>query len=150
MERVDDQIAWYERSARINQYAYKSLKVVSIVSAASIPILAALRFDAAAASILSGLIVVSEGIQQLNQHHENWISHRLTTESLKRERALFVADGKPYLTAEYPISMLADRTEEIVARETSTWNDLEREPRPEKPPASNLASVPSPTPGATR
>ncbi|HET7029317.1 MAG TPA: DUF4231 domain-containing protein [Candidatus Limnocylindrales bacterium] len=131
MRRIDGQIDWYDRSARLNQYAYKGLKTLSIVSAALIPILAALKFDAAAASVLGGVIVISEGIQQLNQHHETWISHRLTAESLKRERALFVGDGSPYIASENPLSTLSERTEEIVARETSTWNDLQRDTTPD-------------------
>ena len=42
MERLEDQLVWYDGKSLANQRAYKRIKVVEILAAAIIPFLAAL------------------------------------------------------------------------------------------------------------
>jgi len=41
MERLEDQIGWYDRKSLTNQKYYKRIKMVEIVAAAIIPLLSA-------------------------------------------------------------------------------------------------------------
>ena len=76
---MEKQIEWYSRAANRNQYFYKGFKITEIVSAATIPVVAATMSGGATnsivpifiASVLGGLIVVLEGVQQLFQFHKN-------------------------------------------------------------------------------
>jgi len=67
------------------------------------------------------LIVVLEGLQQLNQYQANWISYRSTCEALKREKFLYLAKAGPYATANDPHALLAERIESLTSQEHAKW-----------------------------
>lgn len=124
-ERLEDQIAWYDRRSQYNQMWFKWLKAVVITAGAIIPFLAAIG----APSILTGglgvLIVVMEGIQQLNQYQYKWIIYRSTCESLKREKYLYMAKAGPYANVNDPRVLLAERVESLVSQEHAIWVSLQ-------------------------
>lgn len=135
MERLEDQIAWYDRKSGACQRAYKRLKYGEIVAAALVPLLSGAQFlpvfaGIAAFPLLVGLagvvIVVLESLQQINQYHANWIQYRATAEALKHEKHLFMAGAGPYANREQPIQLLAVRIEELISREHAKWLDDRR------------------------
>ncbi len=69
LERLDDQIKWYDRKSASQKTCFNNLKVVTIAVAAMIPFLSTLPLDTQLSRIiiaaLGALIVVIEGIQQL-------------------------------------------------------------------------------------
>ena len=83
--RLQDQIAWYDVRSQLNQRWFKALEVCQIAVAAAIPVAA----EASARLWLIGgggaLIVVLEGLQQLQQYQHNWTTNRATCERLKHE-----------------------------------------------------------------
>ena len=125
LERLEDQINWYDRKSARQKKFFNILKVVTIVAAATIPFLVALpldvRFSQMITAALGALIVVIEGIQQLYQLQTNWIQYRSTCESLKHEKYLFLAGAGPYAAAQNPHSLLAERIESLVSQEHAKW-----------------------------
>jgi len=123
--RLDDQIHWYDQHSGRQRRSFYSLKLVTIVAAAAIPVLAAILSDAylnkIATSSLGALIVVSEGIQQLFQFQTNWILYRSACESLKREKYLYMGNAGPYAAAHNPHSLLAERIESLISQEFASW-----------------------------
>ena len=103
-ERLEDQLGWYERKSEQQKRWFQWLKVAQIVIAASIPVAAAAGASAAVAGALGAVIVVLEGIQQLFQFQQNWISYRVTAEALKREKSLYLAGAGPYAEVERPVA----------------------------------------------
>ena len=93
---------WYSRGARRNKRWYMRIKVVQIVSAAAIPVLAATSLPTWVAGGLGALIVVLESVQQLFQFHSNWTHYRSTSEALKHEKFLSLAHAGSYATAANP------------------------------------------------
>jgi hypothetical protein len=84
MQRLDEQIEWYEKRSAQNQRFFKSLKIVVIASAALIPFLAGMAtVPAWVTGALGMLIAITEGVQELNQYHANWISYRTTSEAIE-------------------------------------------------------------------
>ena len=86
-ERLEAQIAWYDRKASANQRAYKWSKIAIIVLAISLPVLAEYghigEFERAPAFLVglaAGAILLLEGLQHLNKWQENWILYRSTCE----------------------------------------------------------------------
>lgn len=126
LTRIDREIASYERSANLNHYAYKAGKVINIAAAAAIPVLTVASAAPIVVAALGGLIVVVEGVLQLNQSHQQWLAHRLTAEALKRERALFEVSAGPYAKRPDKRKLLAERVEDLISQETSAWGQLER------------------------
>src|SRR3984893_12390659 len=98
MERLEDQIAWYDRKSLINQRVFKRIKSLEMVAAAMIPLLAAVSFawDRLIIGGLGVLITVLEGMLHMNQYQQNWIAYRSTCESLKHEKFTYLGKASPY------------------------------------------------------
>ena len=62
MERLEDQLAWYDRKSMANQQAYRRIKIAEILAAAIIPFLAGLRLPHISIVVL---ITVLEGLLHL-------------------------------------------------------------------------------------
>src|SRR3954462_15487454 len=120
-ERLEEQIGWYSKGARRNRRWYLRIKLVQIVSAAAIPVLAATSLPTWVAGGLGALIVVLESVQQLFQFHSNWTHYRSTSEALKHEKYLYVAQAGAYATAKDPACLLAERVESRVSQEHAAW-----------------------------
>jgi Protein of unknown function (DUF4231) len=120
-ERLEQQIAWYGGHAGSNKRWYMRIKLVQIVAAAVIPVIAAADLAVWVAGALGALVVVLESVQQLFQFHSNWNRYRSTAESLKHEKYLYVARAGAYASARNPAGLLAERVESRVSREHSAW-----------------------------
>jgi hypothetical protein len=129
-ERLDAQIAWYDRKASANQRAYKWSKVAIIVLAISLPVLAEYghigEFERAPAFLVglaAGAILLLEGLQHLNKWQENWILYRSTCEGLRHEQHLYYEKAGPYagLKPEEANRVLAERTGSLAMAEHSKW-----------------------------
>ena len=120
-DRLEAQIDWYDRRSRTNQRLFKLVKGVQLVAAAAIPVVATLDAPPAIPAALGALIVVLEGVQQLNQYQQNWSAYRSTCEALKHEKYLFLAHAGPYAGSEDGRPLLADRIEGLISQEHAKW-----------------------------
>jgi hypothetical protein len=120
-ERLEEQIAWYDGKSQSDQRVYKAMKVCQIVTAAAIPIAASISAPIWVAGVGGALIVVIEGIQQLMQYQQNWITYRATCERLKHEKFLYLSHAGPYAAALDPDVLLAERVESLVSQEHAAW-----------------------------
>jgi Protein of unknown function (DUF4231) len=122
-ERLEEQIAWYDRKSIYNQKVYKLIKVIEILAAALIPFIAALSIKHA--TIVTGslgvLITVLEGLLHLNQYQQNWTSYRSTCEALKHEKYVYLAKAAPYAGVPDAYPLLAERIESLVSQEHAKW-----------------------------
>lgn len=133
MERLEDQIAWYDKKSSRSQRNYKVLKVVSLTAAALIPLLSGFHLPELPwggnptwlLGILGALIAVTEGVQQVNQYHANWIAYRATCEGLKHEKFLYLAKAGPYATSIHAHRLLAERIESLVSQEHAKWSSVQ-------------------------
>jgi hypothetical protein len=131
MERLEDQIAWYDRKSMTNQRYFKRIKTVEIAAAAIIPFLAAFSLPRVmwVTGGLGVLITVLEGMLQLNQYQQNWIAYRSTCESLKHEKYVYLGKASPYASAVDPHALLAERIESLVSQEHAKWASAQQEPK---------------------
>jgi uncharacterized protein DUF4231 len=119
--RVRDQIAWYDGKSQTNQRWFKGLKICQIVTAAAIPVAAGVSAPIWLVGGSGALIVVLEGLQQLQQYQQNWTTFRATCERLKHEQFLYLAHAGPYGVAPNPEALLAERVESLVSQEHAAW-----------------------------
>lgn len=130
LDHLQDQIEWYDRRSGSNQRAFKYLKICTISAAALIPVLARISGMSWVTAGLGVLIVILEGLQQVNQYHSNWIAYRSTAEALKHEKFLYLARAGIYATANDPHGLLAERIESSVSQEHAKWaSSQEQQPR---------------------
>ncbi|AHF97551.1 hypothetical protein DESACE_08930 [Desulfurella acetivorans A63] len=121
IQRLEDQIDWYDRKSNINQKFFHWLKIIEIIIAAFIPFLSGVSAPAILTGSAGVLIVVLEGLQHLFQFQHNWITYRSTCENLKHEKYLWLAKSGPYADAENPDVLLADRIESLISQEHAKW-----------------------------
>ena len=121
MQRLNDQIDWYDRKSLQSQKMYKRLKIATIIAAALIPFLAGVGVPAYVPSFLGVSIVIFEGLQQLFQYQQNWTSYRSTCEALKHEKHLYLGQAGDYATTPNPNVLLAERIEGLISTEHAKW-----------------------------
>src|ERR1700679_146794 len=118
MDRLEDQINWYDRKSQSAQHIYKRLELVEIFAAAMIPLVSGLSFphDKLVTAALGVLITILEGILHLNQYQQLWSTYRSTCEALKHEKYVYLAKAGPYTAAADPHALLAERVESLVSQ----------------------------------
>lgn len=123
MERLEDQLAWYDRKSLANQRVYKRIKVIEILAAAIIPFLASLGLPhtVVVTGGLGVLITLLEGLLHLNQYQQNWNNYRSTCEALKHEKYTYLGKAAPYANGPDPHALLAERIESLVSQEHAKW-----------------------------
>ena len=123
-QRLDDQINWYDKKSAANQTAYKLLRLIEIIAAASIPLLAGYSQKSEYVVMTMGVIgltvAVLAGIVSLYRFQENWNEYRAVAESLKQEKYLYLARAEPY-SGDQPFELLVQRVEALLKRETTGW-----------------------------
>ena len=129
LQRLEDQIAWYDRKSLSAQHIYKRMKVTEILAAAVIPFLAGFHFRNATLVTcgLGVLITIFEGILHLNQYQQNWTNYRSTCEALRHEKFVYLGNAGPYANAPNPHALLAERVESLVSQEHAQWVSLQQQ-----------------------
>jgi len=130
LQRLDDQIAWYDAKSGANQLRHKLSTYLEFFFAACAAI-TAWTAPPVLTACLAGLIVLARGIASVNQWEQNWVSYRATAESLKHEKYLFLARAGPYASdaTENPQRALAERVEGTISREHAAWVSLAEQHR---------------------
>jgi len=128
MERLEDQICWYDRKSQTAQRRYKILKLAQVIIAGLIPLASVFPIPEPQfkwiTAVLGLLVLIIEAVQQLNQDQQNLIAYRSTCEALKHEKYLYLAVAGPYGNAENRekrIALLADRIEGLISQEHAKW-----------------------------
>jgi len=124
-QRVDDQIGWYDRKSKRAQVWFKTLRVVEVVCAAAIPLIAGFDifgcWSTLVVSVLGAVIAVCAALIGLGNYQENWVEYRTTCESLRHEKYLFLTKTEPYDVSE-PFGLFVQRVEGLVSKENSVWS----------------------------
>lgn len=126
-DRLQSQLDWYGSKSAHHKDWFQRLKVIQIVTAALIPVGAGAGAPAWAVGTLGAVIVVLEGLQQLFQFQQNWVSYRATAEALKHEQLLYLMSAGPYGATRRPDILLAERVEGLVSQEHSAWSSMQRD-----------------------
>lgn len=123
-QRLDDQINWYDKKSSANQAAYKRLRLIEIIAAAAIPLLAGYRqtseYVAMTIGVIGLIVAVLAGIVSLYRFQENWREYRAVAESLKQEKYLYLARAEPF-NGDQPFELLVQRVETLLKSETRGW-----------------------------
>jgi hypothetical protein len=143
-ERLEEQIRWYDRESGRSKRMFKRMKTATLAISVSIPLTAAFVAinpiitsgkTAVITGALGASIALLEGLQQLNQYHQNWITYRSTAEALKHEKYLYLSNAGHYGAADNPKAVLAEVVESLVSQEHAKWTSVqEQTPKPQGTP----------------
>lgn len=139
-QRIDGQVAWYGERSRAAQYRFKALRIVEIVSAALIPLLAgflpAIPYGSLVVAILGVLVAVSAGLIGIGHYQELWLQYRMTSESLKNQKYLFLTRSMPY-DNDQAFALLVQGVETLIASGNRQWSQQVRVPARASPPTGD-------------
>jgi len=122
IDRLEDQITWYDSRSNRNQRDPMAVtRTRRIIDDAGADAVVAAAEKLALERGHRVVIAVVEGLQQLNQYHANWIAYRSTSEALKHEKFLYLGKAGPYAAAADPHALLAERIESLVSQEHAKW-----------------------------
>lgn len=121
LSELEELITFYHNSSGRNMAFYRTIKVLQLVAAALVPVVAGLGVSAWITGTLGSLIVVLEGTQQLFQYHEYWISYRTACEALRSERFLYETRAGRYRLESESQVLLAEQIEAIRSQEVKRW-----------------------------
>ena len=133
-QELDAYFSWFSRAATQARVLYQALKLISLLLAALVTVLAARSAPAALTASFGAGIVVVEGIQQLFKFHTNWLRYRVATETLRMHALLYVArlapyDGEP----EASRTALGNLLSSVLEDERRQWSVQMKPPEPDKP-----------------
>lgn len=133
-DRVEGQIAWYDRKSRLNKRGFVILQIITLVASASIPVFSIFSGDMWArlvVAVLGSATAVTTGFVSLYQFREHWIEYRTTAESLKHEKYMFQTKTGPY-SGDDAFSLLVERVEALVSQENTMWQQRLKTQKDEK------------------
>jgi hypothetical protein len=140
-ERVEDQIRWLNDKSGWNQRWFKKLRAVEIILGCAIAFLVGYADAHAAIKVTAGAMGVTVaaigGLLSLYRFQENSVEYRITAESLKREKFLFLTQAPPF-NSEDRFQVLVTRVENILGADNAKWGE-----------ATGLKSSGSPQPSNT-
>ena len=119
-DRLYDQINWYDQKASAYKKYFCWLRALEIVMAALIPVLYYWPWFKSGIPFLAAAITILAGIAGLMKFHENWVLYRITCESLKYEKFLYLTNTDPYNT-DGKLAILVKRVESILSSERILW-----------------------------
>ena len=131
-QRLDDQINWYDRKSGAAQRAFKRLRLIEIVAAATIPLLAGFaasgfgsnggfNWTNLAVAGLGVVVAVVAGVLALYRFEENWIKYRTTCESLRHHKFRYITKSAPYNGTD-AFRILVDTVENLISQENTQWS----------------------------
>lgn len=124
-DRLDAQIEWYDTKSGWNQEWHKKLRILEVLAAASIPFLTGYITDASpdmkiVVGGLGVLIAVASGVIAIFKFQEHWLQYRITAESLKHHKYLYLTKTAPY-DSDNAFNLLVESIEGLISKENSNW-----------------------------
>jgi hypothetical protein len=114
--QIDNEILWYSRRATLLTQEFRVFKSITLLAAASVPILAAFGVGRGFLALAGGVAVLSEGLQQILRAQEQALLSMTTADALAAELRSFLVGAPPYDRGSSDFPTFAARIEETRGR----------------------------------
>jgi len=146
-ERLDAQIAFYEKAASRAKSWHMRYQIAIILLGLAVPVVVNLPKEIvpgeaggikALVTVMSLLLASFTGIANFRKYGELWLTYRATEEQLKHEKFLWLANSGRYRNAEEPFPELVEQIESIISSEHTQFRSIiEESKRPTTPTKSD-------------
>lgn len=120
--RVCDQICWYSKKSSTSKCWFYFLSFVQIIIATALTLLSTCQGNILIA-VFGGIIVVITSSLSLFSFQKLWVKYRTTSESLKKEKHLFLTKTPPY-HKDSRFNLFVDNVESLISSENHIWSQL--------------------------
>ena len=137
VNRVNDQINWYDKKSMLSQKKYKFFTFISIFCSALTPVAANLLIADYAyrliVSMLGVIVTLSQAIINMSKYNEQWIEYRTVCETLKQEKYMFIVSAGVYRDySDYETFIyFTERIESIISQENVNWANIKKQKKEE-------------------
>ncbi len=125
LQRVDNQINWYNSNSKFNRYCYITTKVILTVIAAIIPALTAYMDNSTFVKITIGVLSVFTAIlanvSGIFNFKDNWAQYRNMCELLLSEKFLYITGAGKYDKEDTKEKLFVDTIESYLQDENKKW-----------------------------
>ena len=133
-DRFQQQFDWMSKKSEQNQVKYRTLRVITLLCAISLPFLTGYVTDEreylkVIIGVLGVVIAFSEGLLSLYKYHDNWLTYRNSVNSLGREKVMYDTMSGVYfnLSSDDAFHTFVNNVENILANENSLWSSNMKE-----------------------
>ena len=133
-DRFQQQFDWMSKKSEQNQVKYRTLRVITLFCAISLPFLTGYVTDEreylkVIIGVLGVVIAFSEGLLSLYKYHDNWLTYRNSVNSLGREKVMYDTMSGVYfnLSSDDAFHTFVNNVENILANENSLWSSNMKE-----------------------
>lgn len=128
-ERLDFQIAHFMKKSVQHRRRYKVLKITEIVSGFLIAVFCAFPMQGdryrLVSVALSSMGLLCEGILNLYNAKEHWISYQKTAQLLEREKYLYQCQTEKYAGKSKSFALFVKTCEELISDEITKWETIQ-------------------------
>ncbi len=123
-ERVNDSIAWYDKSANKSKENYLRTRAATVIGGALVPVLVNINipYINILTTIISLIVVLLVSLESVYHFREQWTNYRSTEQFLRNEYFLFTSQGGVYaaLDPKEAYKHFVDRVEEVILSENAS------------------------------
>ncbi len=123
-ERVNDAIAWYDKSADKQKKLYLRMRATTVIGGAIVPVLVNVKNDYVdiVTTIISLIVVLLVSLESVYHYREQWTNYRSTEQCLRHEYFLFTSKGGVYAAKNKAAAYqhFVERVEELISSENAS------------------------------
>ena len=133
-ERVDDQLAYYGKAAGRYKNSYMRMQTLIIVLGVLVPVVINLPdtigstdlgvFFRITATVMSLTLAIMSGVLNLHKFGDLWLEYRLTEESLKKEKFLYLPRSGPTPASAAAFPQFVQTVEAILSAEHTKFRSI--------------------------
>ena len=121
IDQVKQQQEYHSKKAKNYKQNHRILQVIIVVGALTVPVLLTIDgIPTTIPTIVSILVAIATGLENVFKNGENWITFRRTSELIKREQRMFIARAGEYATAN-PFDVFVQRIEAALSEQNQTF-----------------------------
>ena len=135
-QRVEGQLAFYEKAATSAKRAYSLMQISIIVLGLLVPVVVNIPPDVLgdkinlapgiqlAVTLMSLSLAVLNGLLNFKKYGDLWLSYRMTEELLKHEKFLFLTGSGSYEKSDSSFPQFVQTVESIISAEHNKFRSL--------------------------
>ena len=125
-ERVDKQQEWFSNKSRMNKRYYNFITGPTVVLSILVPCV--ISFNGIIGKILSILCSILIALGASFKFNDKWSIYRLTSESLKRDKFLFLTKAGNYRYNDDAEPVFVESIEQIIYNSNDNWKRVLKSP----------------------
>lgn len=121
IDQAKQQQEYHSKKAKSYKRSHQILQIIIVVGALIVPVLLTIDgMPKIVPTLVSILVAIASGFENVFKNGENWIAFRRTSEIIKREQRMFLARAGEYAVSN-PFDVFVQRVEATLGEQNQTF-----------------------------